>query len=119
MTFDRFCHLLHTDWDRIVPPLGWYNAIKFNHRELQNIDGNQFHPMTAWIPDDIDFVGRFETLTRDINRLLGLLGLESPATFHRLNPGQHPSYEHYYTEETKDIVGELYRSDIERFDYAF
>lgn len=65
----------------------------------------------------VDFVGRFEHLSRDFRTILDQLDLE--AELPHLNPTNHRSYQTYYTDETARLIGELYRLDAETFGYSF
>jgi hypothetical protein len=86
-------------------------------------DEHMFVPQWQWISDAegriiIDFVGRYEELDRDFEevcRRIGLDGLRLP----HVNKSEHRPYWDYYDAETRDLVGEAYAEDIERFGYAF
>jgi hypothetical protein len=85
----------------------------------------------------VDFVGRFESLQNDFDRVCDKLGIEDSALPHR-NPsnkksrnlkrrarnflfrngeGNKKSYREFYDEETLDAVSRYYRKDIETFGY--
>jgi hypothetical protein len=75
-------------------------------------------PQTAFIEDDLDFIGRLESFDRDIEevrRRAGFGGLEFPTV--NANPGE--PYVEYYTPDLVDTVGEMFRSDVEAFGYEF
>jgi len=66
----------------------------------------------------VDFVGRFEYLERDfetVARRLGMHGRKLEAH----NRSLHQDYESYYDDQTRKIVAEFYRKDIELFNYRF
>lgn len=66
----------------------------------------------------VDFVGRFERIDEDFQAICGKLGIE--ATLPRLNASRrNKDWRSYYTEETKALVGELFRRDIEAFGYRW
>ncbi len=66
----------------------------------------------------VDFVGRFENLTHDFNYVCEKIG--SPKRdLPRLNVSNKESYTRFYSEETRDLVGETFRPDIEAFGYRF
>ena len=65
-----------------------------------------------------DFIGRFENFNEDfaeICRRIGLPEIDLPVT----NTTKHKHYSEYYTEQTKQIVGNYYAEDIEYFNYEF
>lgn len=65
----------------------------------------------------VDFVGRFEQLSRDFDVVARRLGVRRTLDVH--NPSPHADYRTYYDEETRQIVAEFYKKDIELFDYRF
>jgi len=61
-----------------------------------------------------DFIGRFETLNDDCNRLAGMLGQELTLSHERKSQ----SYEHKkLTQQMINIIGRRYRSDVDLFKY--
>lgn len=73
------------------------------------------------IDEDLDFVGRFENLEQDANFLREQLGIEKKFNVNK----QHnktwlrKKYHEYYDAETKAIVHDIYRKDIEKYGYTF
>lgn len=65
----------------------------------------------------IDFIGRFESLSQDFNKLCSLLGVT--ADLPHKNHSKHMLYREYYTEETKNIIAKRYQRDIELFNYSY
>lgn len=65
----------------------------------------------------VDFIGHYETLHKDFATVCRRLGIENRLP-HR-NRSVHKDYREYYTPETKALVAELYREDIEFFGYDF
>ncbi|TVQ46862.1 MAG: hypothetical protein EA365_04210 [Gloeocapsa sp. DLM2.Bin57] len=67
----------------------------------------------------VDYLGYFETLQEDFDKIVIKLNrpeLELPY----LNPSKKgKDYKDYYTDRTKKIVGELYKTDIDLFGYSF
>ena len=66
----------------------------------------------------VDFVGRFESLQRDFDKITERLSIER-TVLPKLNATNHRHYSTYYTERTKDLVARLYRTDVEYFGYTF
>jgi len=67
---------------------------------------------------ELDFIGRMESYSEDIETLLGHFGIDPGQIPHR-NSSRHTHYSHYYTEQTKEIVRRLYAEDIAAFGYEF
>lgn len=86
---------------------------------------NQMHfrPQYQWISTAsgnliTDFMGKFENLQQDLQQVSALLNIP----FDKLpliNESDHDHYRKYYDEESRRIVGEAYRRDIELFEYRF
>ena len=66
----------------------------------------------------VDFIGRFENLNDDYQKVLHNIGSDSLPLPH-IHKSNRERYRNYYTEETKEIVGEFYKKDIEEFGYEF
>ena len=64
----------------------------------------------------MDFVGKFENLQEDWNFVTDTLGIENKQLSHRKKAGI-SSYDSYYTDETRALVAELWKRDIETFGY--
>ena len=64
----------------------------------------------------MDFVGKFENLQDDWNRVTEKLGIKNKELSHRKKAGI-KDYSSYYTPETRALVGELWKKDIEAFGY--
>jgi hypothetical protein len=65
----------------------------------------------------VDRIVRFETLDQQIAGVFARLGIEAELP-HR-NAGERGEARHYYDDESRALVAQLYAGDIERFGYAF
>jgi len=65
----------------------------------------------------VDFIGRFESLNDDFSTVCEKIGII--ASLPHIHKRRGMPYQNYYTEETKEIVSELCREDIEYFNYSF
>ncbi len=90
-------------------------------RNVWKLDGI-FRPQSYYLGDNpeknLDHIGVFEQLSETESWLCGALG--RPIQLHQCNAANR-QYPHngYYTDETREIIGEIYRADIERFDFRF
>lgn len=66
----------------------------------------------------LDFVGRLENFENDFSLLCSNFGIEYVPQAKK-NSVDHLHYTEYYSDTTKNIVEELYREDINNFDYKF
>ena len=94
LTFQEFCTRLDT-W-------GW----RIRSRQARWVEGVA-----------LDFLGRFETLQADFERLCGLLGVERQKALPHLNQTEHAPYRTYYDSTTAALVRAHYKRDFERFGY--
>ena len=82
-----------------------------------------FYPQVDWLKDNdgnikVDFIGRFENLHDDFDRLCEALG--EKGQLKKLNVAWPPmDYRECYTDELIEKVGEYYKEDIDYFGYSF
>ncbi len=80
-------------------------------------------PQYDYFTDDqgniaVKFIGRFESLQTDFNYALVQVGLP-PHQLPHLNTTRQKNYREFYTDETREIVAERFKKDIENFGYSF
>lgn len=66
----------------------------------------------------MDFIGRFENLQNDFNKVCEYIKIPS-ILLDRHNSSKHKHYSAYYDQETKEYVFNLFKKDAEYFDYEF
>ena len=66
-----------------------------------------------------DFVGRFERLREDYERLAQLARLSLPPLPHKLRTQAPDEYRLLYNDSTKELIAKRYARDIELFGYDF
>jgi hypothetical protein len=81
-----------------------------------------FRPQWHYIVDEngntpFDFIGRIENFKNDFESIKAQLGLTGDLS--HINKSSHKPYSYYYKNETKKIVRELYKKDIELLNYSF
>ena len=67
----------------------------------------------------LDFIGRVETYEQDFGKVKELVGLPSEMKLAHANASVHDHYSTYYSDDTRDMVHEYFRKDVERFGYSF
>ena len=68
---------------------------------------------------ELDYIGRFETLQKDFDHIRDHLGLSGDLLYVNKTKTKRESYQTYYSNELRDIAAEVYKEDIELFDYKF
>lgn len=128
-------------WDRFVS--GWLNkvvrknALQFHPKKLAHLQ--KFRNFVSYCAEldletcnshfrhqcklvdlnEVDFIGRQENFEEDIREVFGTLGIslqEVPAANASRN---RLHYSSYYTDETRRMIGTIYRKDIQLFGYTF
>lgn len=82
-----------------------------------------FRPQFTWVCDEkgnlaVDFIGKFENMQEDFNKVCNRTGIRKRKLPYS-NRTRHKHYSKYYDEETKQIVAETFKKDIEYFGYKF
>ncbi|MCB0397046.1 MAG: sulfotransferase family 2 domain-containing protein [Flavobacteriales bacterium] len=84
----------------------------------------QWQPQVTWTHDAngenlVKFIGRVENLQEDFNRITQQIGRPAPVLAKTNASTSKTSYRDAFDEETRQIVTEFYRHDVEIFQYQF
>ena len=137
-SYFKFC-FVRNPWDRVVSR---YQYLAKGSQSFENFPENgpgnpnsklaySFKPQTHYALDSnsriqVDFIGKFETLMKDISYILTRLQLK--ADLKHVNPSRtipdktkshNSSYRDFCHKRTKKLVENIYASDIEKFGYEF
>ena len=119
MKFKQFVEYFGKHFNEIVPKIGLSSSFQFNDKLLYDYEGSQFNLQTSWIPHDINFIGKFENLLSDFNKLLTNIGYEYQENkLDLINVSKHDIYYTYYDKYTADIIANIYNDDFVRFNYS-
>jgi len=66
----------------------------------------------------VDFVGRYEEIGSDYEKLRGILNLGKPLPVINKTLGRRP-YQNYFSDKTAAIIERVYLDDIQLFNYSF
>ena len=82
-----------------------------------------FQPQAEWLRNaqgqiDVNFIGKFESLSEDFSTIAQQIGLKNTSLPH-LNKTLSTDYRDYYDEETTQIIREWFEEDLTLFDYTF
>ncbi|MDG2473552.1 MAG: sulfotransferase family 2 domain-containing protein [Pseudomonadales bacterium] len=83
---------------------------------------HHFRPQYFYMLDNrskvsLDFIGYYENLEKDFNYVASKIPLASKLS--RTNKSKHKNYMNYYNAETRDLVGNVYREDLNILGYNF
>jgi chondroitin 4-sulfotransferase 11 len=89
---------------------------------------NCIHPLDLrqqleWLTDTdgtmlIDYVGRYETLSTDYDKICGHIGIDTKLP-HLNTQSPDSDYRKHYTSETVEFVSKQFREDIQQWNYEF
>jgi len=94
---------------------------EFTKKELLEYEHDWLHPYIA-INDkiELDFIGKYETLQDDFKFICQKLNLpNTELPFKKGGFREKKHYSTYYDDETKDVVKNFFKKDIELFGYNF
>lgn len=122
--FDRFvsyCSFMTRQYGAFdQDPQGTMRKILF---ELRPMDHIHFQPQYTLLVDAegrlaADCVGRVETMQQSYDEICARIGIPSRA-LDKVNSSRRGDYRQYYDQSLIDGVAELYKRDLELFDYRF
>ena len=82
-----------------------------------------FMPQVGWLSEGknmiVDFVGRFENIEKDFDSVCKKIKIVNTGLPHLKKSERLKDYRGYYNEESRKIVGDFFKNDIELFNYEF
>lgn len=122
--------IVRNPWDRLV---SMYTFLQQNMSLLQECTFKDFvlyeiknisfgnHKLTTpqirWIEPGVTHLLRFENLEEDFKIIQDIFQCYEPLPVH--NQTHHDHYRNYYNDETRQVVAEIFKEDIEAFGYEF
>lgn len=86
--------------------------------EFVSINPNFAELQTRWITDNINFVGKMETLQDSFDNICSRIGIQKIELPH-LNMSNKIDYKKVYNDKSIDIVSRAYKKDIDYLSYKF
>lgn len=139
--------VVRNPWDKVVSHYHWrlktnqtdlaVNPISFSEwvertygaQDVRYFDKpKMFMPQSKWLAGNavsassdvmVDFIGRFESLRQDFERICAIIKLDKAPQLPHMNKTKRAAYQSYYTHSTREIVSRWFAEDIERFGYNF
>jgi len=121
--------IVRNPWDRVLSEYFFdrnayrkKNPISFEDF-VKNLNYFHRYDQMSFISDNegkilVDYVGKYENLKKDFIYICKKIGIKK-ITLSAVNITRHRHYSTYYTEELREIVGNIYKRDIETFNYTF
>lgn len=108
--------------ERDLPFRDWLRRCYVDRDPAYYDQPRMFMPQRQWLVDEndnmlVEFIGRFETLQQDFDRICERLALD--ARLGHAKPSSRGSYRDYYDDESRELVAESFAEDLETFDYQF
>jgi hypothetical protein len=101
-------------------PITIEHDYRFSKRKDIATDSHRPHTIYGNILDEeLDFVGRFENLNDDVLFLNSQLNIDAEFKFKEEELEDRLSYKNYYNNNSRQLVEDLYKKDIEEFNYQF
>ena len=131
-SYFKFC-FVRNPWDRAVSEWKWRQATDKSFLEVNFINfltnylflrqnEDHFMPQYKYIYRDkkclVDFIGRFESLNQDFDYVCKKIGRECNKLLHN-NKSERKHYSEYYNSFTMNLIGDVYKRDIDYFNYSF
>jgi hypothetical protein len=90
---------------------------------VRPLDHLLYRPQSSFLVDAqgrlaVDYVGRTENMQASYDAICARIGIAS-SSLEKVNASTHADYRQYYDDESRALVGDLYRRDLELFDYGF
>lgn len=101
------------------------NVSKVKNLSIKNYhQGRWVASQTEWLKNtrgrvNLDFIGRFENLQQDFDKLCDKIGKERIKLLEAKKLNKRPHYSKFYDDESISIVERLYKDDIKRFNYKY
>lgn len=97
--------------------------MKWVVREQRPVDHLLYQPQHGVVTGadgrlELDVVGRTETMQASYDAICARIGLAT-RPLERVNASRHRPWQEYYDRELRDLVADVYRRDLELFDYRF
>lgn len=122
--FDRFVsYCAFTSRDSNYFEVSPQKLMKYIIKERRPLDHLLYKPQHTFLVDQsgklaMDFIGRTESMQTSYDELCAKIGVPSQVLA-RTNSTVHRPYQEYFDKELIDLVGDLYRVDLEMFGYRF
>jgi hypothetical protein len=97
---------------------------EFNEKLIISMEnGMSFWPRRAaqnfWLNDKIDLIIKVENLDKEFYKVKEILNSSSNIPLEYINTSTHHHYTEYYNDQNKRIIEDMFKEDLDRFNYNF
>lgn len=118
-TFERFVQRIKDQKPLFGPEFSSWNSGHNLYHTRESILATQYDQLYDESGKQlVDYVGKFERLQEDFDIICDKIGVSRRKLPHE-NKAKHTPYWACYSDESRSIVAELYKNDIEHFGYEF
>jgi len=82
------------------------------------LDNHHWNPQINFLPVEPDYIGRFENLQEDLDNICNQINIPKQQLPHT-NKTNNKHYREYYNDRTIKMVQEIYKDDLQKFNYSF
>jgi hypothetical protein len=118
--FDRLVSFYHFHKsDQYKHKIGRERAFNQSFKEwvMDINDLNVTHSQSYYLDEEINFIGRYENLQNDFNKVCKATKI-AEYTLPHYNKSEHKGWQHYYDDDLQDFVYNRYRLDFNRFTFT-
>ena len=113
-----------TEFGGYKKKFGYPTLIEFDHRfyDLENLRTAKHQKECVYLnvlDEELNFIAKFENLKEDMRFIQGRIGIKEPFDINAGKPEKKSIYQEFYNEDTIKEVEDLYKKDIECFNYKF
>ena len=118
---DGFSDFVYSLKDKSLMPDARFNNCNMTDNRL---NGRWIMPQVKWLKDgrgkiNLDYIGKFEEHNSHFKSILSKKNIPYKKMPLLANICRKPHYTKFYTKETAEIVGRIYKEDWENFNYNF
>jgi len=76
-------------------------------------------PQSIWLDDKIDLIIKVENFNKEFHKIKDLLNASSTIPLEHVNTSNHNHYKEYYNNQNKRIIEDMFKEDLDQFNYDF
>lgn len=106
----------------------WLNCMyenkEFNEKPIISLENGisswpRRAPQSIWLNDKIDLIIKVENLNEEFYKVKELLNAPSTIPLEYVNTSNHSHYKEYYNIQNKRIIENMFKQDLDQFNYDF